>query len=335
MRKGFTKEYAVRMIGILLFLLAAAIVFAKSNSYTLCVINQAIIYFFCSVTVVLQMGLCGQLSFATISFMGVGAFVAGQLAKNYGVTPVLAILLSVVLTGAFSYVVGKLILRLKGMFFVFGTIAIVTIFQTIFQNFKPLSGGPDGLYGLPKMVAFGIKFDNYKKWYWVLLGIALLVAWFVERIRQTSFGRAMMAVRDNEIAAQGMGVDVMSTKLVSFVMGCSIAGLGGALLCFHNGVVSYSLFTFNVQMKFLSMAMLGGVDNILGTAVGTLLIVLLPEWFRALERYMTLIYGIGIIVMMIFMPTGVAGIVKKVIFSIKYKRKSTLKQKEAEANGDA
>ena len=307
------KNHLLKLAIAIVVLALAWIFYFFANDYALTVANSAIIYFFCSVTVVLLLGLCGQLSFVSVSFMGLGAFFAGQLAKNFDINPLLAIPLAIFLTTILAFFLGFLLLRLKGPFFIFGTMALVNIFQTIFQNFRPLSGGPDGLYGIPKLELFGITFDTYRKWFWVLLFCAFLVAVFVKRIRDTSLGRSMMAVRDNEIAAQGMGVNIKQTKLIAFVLSAAIAAFGGALLCFHNGVVSSTLFTFSVQMRFLTMAMLGGINSIIGTAFGTAVVVCLPEFFRVLERYMTLFYGVGTILMMIFMPTGIAGLAKKYI----------------------
>ena len=311
-----TKNKYSMLNQLLVLLISAAAILAfylSADKYVFTVANSAIIYYFCSINVVVLLGLCGQMSFASVTFMGLGAFFAGQLAKNYAVAPWLSIILAVILTTIVSAFFGVLLLRLKGAFFVFGTIALVNMFQVIFQNFKPLTGGPDGLYGIPKLNLFGIVFKSYQQWFWLLLICALLTALFVKRIRDTSLGRAMMAVRDNEIAAQGMGINIYRTKLTAFILSSSLAAFGGALLCFHNGVVSYSLFTFSVQMKFLSMAMLGGINSIVGTAFGTILVACLPELFRVLEQYMTLIYGIGVILMMIFMPTGLAGLWKKSI----------------------
>jgi branched-chain amino acid transport system permease protein len=328
--KNKLKKILPQLILIFVMLALMIVVFYNTNDYYLSIINCTLIYFFCSVTVTLGMGLCGELSFATISFMGLGAFLSGVLARDYSVPPVLAIIAAVILTTLISVVFGLILLRLKGLFFVFGTIALVNIFSVIFQNYKPLTGGPDGLYNIPKLNLFGITFDSYSKWFWLLLILVILVGLFVNRIKNTSLGRAMMAVRDNEIAAQGMGINVYRTKLTAFVLSAMIAAFGGALLCFHNGVVSYSLFTFNVQMKFLSMAMLGGVNSILGTAFGTVLIVVLPEVLQVLQRYMNLIYGIGLILMMVFMPSGLAGVVKSISMKIKYRTK-----KEASDNGNA
>ena len=296
------------LLGIAAIFLVAFLFSRQATNYTYTVINSAIIYYFCSLGVVLMLGFCGQLSFAIISFMGIGAFLAGQLAKNFGVAPWLAIILATCATMIVSLVFGYLLLRLKGAFFVFGTIATVSIFSTIFQNYIPLSGGPNGLFGIPKLVLFGITFNSYSKWFWLLLILAVLCGLLVLRIRSTSLGRSMMAVRDNEIAAQVMGVNVFATKLYAFIISSGIAGFGGALLCFHNGVVSSTLFTFGVQMRFLTMAMLGGISSVPGSALGTLIVICLPEVLRVLQRYMNLIYGIAVVLMMIFMPTGIAGL---------------------------
>lgn len=316
--------------GLLLLILVSLLVFHVDNYY-MTVINVILIYFFCTIGIMVLLGLCGQLSFASISFMGAGAFLTAQLAKNYGFPPLLALICGVLLAGVFSLAIGALLLRLQGSFFIFGTIGFVQMMQTIYQNYQPLSGGPNGIYGIPKLSVLGFRFDSMTKWFFLLLALAVIVALLVQRLRSSALGRSMMAVRDNELAAQSLGVNVYIVKLKAFTISGTIAALGGGLLAFHNGVVSSSLFTFNVQLQFLMMATLGGINSVWGTALGTVLVSLLPELMRPLLRYMQLIYGGSIILLMIFMPTGIAGCIKSVAKRLRAGRKGG--RKHADSGG--
>jgi branched-chain amino acid transport system permease protein len=120
-----------------------------------------------------------------------------------------------------------------------------------------------------------------------------------------------MAIRDDETAAKTLGIDVYKTKVKVFTITGVLAGMSGALLAFHNGVVSASLFTFDLQVKFVTMVMLGGVNSTWGALIGTFLIRLLPEVMRSFAKYMMLVYGICVVLLMIFMPEGIVGIFKK------------------------
>ena len=279
------------------------------NSYYMTVINTAIIYFMAVLGIRLVLGMGGQMSFAAVAFMGFGAFITGQLCKTLGVPSLAALILGTIIGAGFSFLFGVILLRMKGPFFIFGTISLVNIMATIFQNFRPLSGGQDGLFRIPKLNIFGFEFSDLHSWFYLLLFFAVLCALIVQRISATSFGRSLMAVRDDDLAAAVLGVDVYFTKLVAFTIAGAMASLGGGLLAFHNGVVSASLFTFDVQLKFLIMAMLGGIQSTLGAALGTLIVQLMPEVLRPLMNYMNLVYGIGIVLLMIFMPMGITGMI--------------------------
>ena len=139
-----------------------------------------------------------------------------------------------------------------------------------------------------------------------------LCALVVVRLRKTNLGRALSSVRDNEIAAQVMGVNVYKTKVTAFVIAAIFAGLGGALMTHTNHFVGASSFTFDQSTTFVIMAMLGGVTSTPGVFVGTLLITMLPEWLKPLQEYIRLFYGLGVMLLMVFMPMGLAGLYRKI-----------------------
>ncbi len=291
------------------------------NSYYLTVINTAMLYFMAVLGIRLVLGMGGQMSFAAVAFMGLGAFVTGQLCKNYGFNPLIALILGTVIGLVFSMLAGMVLLRMKGPFFIFGTISLLNIMATIFQNFRPLSGGQDGLYGIPKLSIFKFEISSLNQWFYLLLVVSILCALLVQRISKSSFGRSLMAVRDDDLAASVMGVNVYRTKLIAFTIAGGMAALSGGLLAFHNGVVSASLFTFDVQLKFLIMAMLGGIQSTLGSVIGTFIVQMLPEVLRPLLNYMNLVYGIGIVFLMIFMPMGLVGMFQSIRNKIKKSKK--------------
>lgn len=297
-----------RILPILLFLAIYFITPIFASNYVMTIVNMVLIYFLGAIGISLLMGMGGHLSFASISFMGIGAFLAAQMAKTYGINPVLAIVLSVLFTSIFSFLLGLLLLRLSGPFFLFSTIAFAQIMANVFLTFKPLSNGADGVYGIPKMVLFGILFDDLRTWFYLLAVIVVIIALIVERIRRSVLGRSLMSIRDNEVAAKTLGVDVYRTKVIAFVIANAFAALGGAILSFHNDAVSASLFTLEISQRFLVMVMLGGVNSTFGTFLGTSLITALPEWLRPLQQYLNIFFGVGLILMMIYMPMGLTGI---------------------------
>ncbi len=304
-KKKFTPA---RLVMPVLCLLFAVFVPLTANRYQITVINTALLYFLGALGISVMMGMCGQMTFASISFIGIGAYAATQFSKTLGMPTLAALIAAVIFTALVSLVIGMLLLRLSGGYFTFATMGLVNICAALFINVKPLTGGANGIIGIPDLNLFGFEFDSLYKWFFLLLAVCIGCGLIVQRIRKTALGRSMAAVRDNELAAKSLGINCYQVKVISFVIAGAFAGLSGALLAFHNGSVSYALFSFTNATNFVIMVMLGGVNSTIGTFLGTFLVTLMPEVLRPLAGYLVLIQGFMIILMMIFMPMGLAGI---------------------------
>jgi branched-chain amino acid transport system permease protein len=293
------------------------IVPGKLNNYHLTIINMAIIYFIAALEITIMLGMGGSLPLSTVSFIGMSAFFTAQLAKYFGLPTVWAGVLSVAATSLIAYILSIMLVRLTGFYFVFGTLGLSSMMATIFQNYKPLTGGADGISGIPKLNLFGFEFKELSDWFVLLALIAFIAAFITERIRKSSLGRGLMSIRDNPIAAQTLGIDILRTKRIAFTIGATFAALAGTLIAFHNGVVSSSLFTNIVQINLLTMVFLGGVDSTFGALGGAFIVQLLPEVLRPIQDYLRLVYGVLLILLMIFMPMGINGIIKSSLAKIK------------------
>ncbi len=322
------RSFLYKLIPAAVVIVIAILVSRRLNSYIMTLINTALIYFLCVSGHSILLGMGGQLSMCSVTFMGFGGFLAAQLATTYGLPVWLALTLGVIGTTILGWLLGLVLMRLRSGFFVFGTIGLLQIGSTIFTNFRPLSGGPDGIFGLPRLTVFGFTFQTMQAWMILLMFITVIAILLISRIRASSLGRSLMAVRDDEIAAFTLGVNVYRTKVIGFTISCALGGLAGGLLAFHNGVVSGSLFTFNTQLQFIIMTMLGGVNSTIGTLFGTFLVIALPELMRPLANYMTLIYGITVIVLMIFLPMGLGGLAESLYKKAVRARKTAAAGKE-------
>jgi branched-chain amino acid transport system permease protein len=291
------------------------------NTYHMSIINTCLFYFICIVGINVLLGLGGLLGLCSITFMGVGAFVCGRLATTFGWPTVPAFIAGTIAAGIISFLLGIPLLRLKGTFFTFGTIALIFIGNTIFMNWNEMTGGPNGTYGIPPLSIFGMKIDTYFKWFPLLCLIVVLVMFLYSRIKNSSLGRSLMAIRDSEIAALTLGVNVYRTKIIGFTISGALAGFSGALYALHNGVVSASLFTFDVQLSLLMMVMLGGVQHASGSLIGAFLVKVLPELSRVMDKYLNTFYGVMIVLLMIFMPMGITGIYDMVYKALSRKLK--------------
>ncbi len=326
-KNSLNKKTIIMTVLVILFVL---IIPQVTNSYSMTVMNMALIYFIASLGISVMLGMGGQISFATCAFMGFGAFVTSNLSVKFGVSTIPSLLLAVIATAIFSWFMGLILFRLKGSYFTFASIALVQIMWSIYTNFRPFTGGPDGMTRIPKLDFLFYQPKTPVQYFYVLMIFAVICGVLVERIRKTSLGRSLASIRDNEIAAQSLGVNVYRTNVIGFIIAGSFAGLAGALLAHHNTYVSASQFTYEQSLTFVIMVMLGGVASTPGAFIGAMIVTMLPEWLRPLKEYIRFVYGLGIMILMVFMPMGLAGVANSII----NKFKSNKKKKESGVSVD-
>lgn len=305
-----TKSRLFWMIAILIAVAAVVIPLVSSN-YMLRVVNITMITYICVLSMFVIFGMAGQISFAQAGFWGVGAYITAILTVKLQVTPLLALFGSIIGTGLIASILGLALFRLHGHYFGFSTIGVVMILNGLFQNWKPVTGGADGIGGIP---AFGIgsfelasEVNNFH----LILVAVVLVSIVTYILTRSALGRSFMAIRDNEIAAKCMGINSYRTKNIAFTLAAMYCGVAGSLFAFLTSYISATTFTFPQSALYLVMLMLGGYNTLAGPIVGTTLLVLLPEWVRFLQEYILLIYGLGVMVLMVVMPDGLIGGGKK------------------------
>ncbi|GEM_PF-240329 len=300
------------------------------NSYTMMIVNIMLIWTIAAYNISIMLGMGGQLSFAVVSFQGLGAFTCANLCTDrLGLTlpPLLALLSGIAISALVSWLLALCLFRLRGTYFTFSTIAVVQVAWCFFMNNEKLFGGANGISGLRKLVLFGVTFDTYYKWFYFLVPVTLLVAFFVARIRKTQLGRALAAVRDNETAAKTLGVNVYRTKVIGFAIAGAVAGLAGGLYAMHGQFVGADMFNFANATNIIIMAMLGGVNTTPGIFIGSALVTIMPEALRAVQKYLQLCWGIVIVLLMVFMPDGVMGLFSRLATNRK-RRRALLKAKK-------
>jgi len=292
------------------------------------VVDIALIYSLIAYSVSIMLGMGGELSFAGVTFMGGGAFLVANLATGrlgFTTTPLAAFFLIIPVFAVIAFIIGLILLRLKSTFFTFSTIALVQVSYTIYNNYKQLFGGADGISGIPSTVIFGKKLLFYTDWLPYLLVFAVFIGLLVERIRSTQLGRSLASCRDNETAARTLGVNVYLTKVIAFSISGVLAAMAGGLYAMLTKFVSADMFTYASSTKYVIMAMLGGVQSTVGAFFGALVVQVLPQLLKSFEKFFQMFWGIAIVLLMVFMPEGIAGIVK----STRYKMAAKKKEKNA------
>jgi branched-chain amino acid transport system permease protein len=307
------------LVLLLVVALALALPFSLSN-YMLRVCNTTMITYMCVVSLFVIFGMAGQISFAQAGFWGFGAYVSAILTAKLGVSPVLALLASGVGTAAFAAILGLALFRLHGHYFGFATIGVVMILNGLFQNWKPVTGGADGIGNIPSFSIGGFEFASEMSLFYLIATAVIFVSVMTYVIYRSSLGRALMAIRDNEIAAKCMGVNSYRTKVIAFAISGLYCGIAGSLFAFLTSYISATSFTFMQSALYLVMLMLGGYHSLPGPMVGTALLMMLPEWFRFLQEYMLLIYGLGVMLLMVVMPDGLIGGGKQAIEKLRKKK---------------
>lgn len=292
-------------------LVAAGVALAATTSFSGYVHNilmQAVTYSIavCGLTVVL--GLCGQINLAQAAFFGFGAYAVGLGTVDYGLNFWLCLAVGLVAALGFGAFLGASTLRLGGHYLAMVTISFQQILTLVLINWIPVTHGPDGVPRIPRPALF-TRSDVYLALCVAVLGVVGYLVW---HLPETRLGRAMRAVRDNELAAGVTGIDVYRTKVVAFALCALLGALGGGLFAGGFAYVSPDQFSFAESIVFLTMVLLGGVGSPIGAVIGTALLILIPEWLRFLKDIPGLylaIYGLAVILIVVFMPEGIWGFV--------------------------
>ncbi len=254
------------------------------------------------------LGLCGQINLAQAAFFGLGAYAVGLGTSDYHLSYWLCLAAGCVLALLAGALLGMSTLRLGGHYLAMVTISFQQIVTLVMINTIWLTHGPDGVsrIGRPDL------FQSSQSYLAFCVAMLALVGYFVWHLSDTRLGRAMRAVRDNELAAGVVGIDVFRTKVSAFALSAVLGGLAGGLFAGGFAYVSPDQFSFAELVVFLTMSLLGGVASPIGSAIGTGLLILIPEWLRFLKSVPGLylaIYGLSVILIMRYMPDGIWGFV--------------------------
>jgi branched-chain amino acid transport system permease protein len=302
-------------LGEILYALAAVALVAlaatvRTDGYVANILMQAATYAIAVFGLSIVLGLCGQINLAQAAFFALGAYGVGLGTADYHLPFWLCLLAGLALAGAAGAGLGVSTLRLGGHYLAMVTISFQQILTVVLINAIGLTHGPDGVSSIARPAGF----ESGQAFLALVVAVLALSGYFVWRLADTRLGRAMRAVRDNELAAGAAGVDVFRTKLVAFALCALLGGLGGGLFAAGFSYVSPDQFAFSDSIVLLTMALLGGVASPIGSAIGTGLLILIPEWLRFLKSVPGLylaIYGAAVILIVIFMPEGIWGFVRR------------------------
>ncbi len=258
---------------------------------------------------VVVLGYAGQISLAQAAFYGIGAYAVALGTTRWGLNWWLALVLGLAAAALAGAILGAATLKLGGHYLAMVTICFQVIFTLIAQNWVAFTGGPDGISNI-KRPPFVVPLNSAQRYAWFALGALLLTAVLVWWLRNMPLGRSMLAVRENELAAEALGVNTPRVKVIAFTLSAVIGALGGAIYASGFLYISPDSFNFDHAVTFLAMVLVGGTDSVLGGILGASLLTFLPEWLRDLKKIYLVIYGCVIILVIVFMPEGLWGYAK-------------------------
>ncbi len=256
----------------------------------------------------LLMGYAGQVSLGHAAFYGLGAYTSGVLTVKFGFNPWVAFVAGIFVTALIAYVIGLPSLKLKGHYLAMATLGFGIIIQIIFVQWRSLTEGPSGLVDIPGISIGGFKFNTDLRYYYLVWVFAALSILFSFNVVQSRVGRALMALNKKEIGAEAMGVNTAKYKVQIFVLSAIYASVAGSLYTHYITFLSPEGFTFLFSVLILVMAVFGGLTNIWGGVVGAISLTILPEFLRAYQDYDIIVYGLILIMVMMFMPNGILGL---------------------------
>jgi branched-chain amino acid transport system permease protein len=277
----------------------------SSAPYFMRTVTVIVLYVVLALSLNIVIGFAGQLSIGHAAFYAVGAYTTAILTVMLHVNFFIAMIASALVAGLFGLLLGTPTLRLKGDYLAIVTIGFCEILRLVLINWISLTRGPAGIPGIPSPSLFGLKLSSPGAYYYLILAIAVLTVILSQRLLNSRLGRGLIAVRDDEIAAEAMGVNPTFLKILAFVLGAMIAGVAGSFFASFVHYVNPDNFNYMESVVILTMVVLGGVGSIPGVVVGAIILAALPELLRDIASYRYAIYGILLVMMMIIRPKGI------------------------------
>lgn len=294
---------------ILAGLVIVVLPFLLGEGYNLHLLIMATIFAIVAVGLDITVGYAGLLSLGHAAFFGIGAYTSALLFLHYGVPMWGGLIGGGALAGLAAFLLGYLVLNVRGHRFVISTVAFAEIVRLVAYNWTDLTHGQRGLPGVLAPVIHlpwggNIDFGTKTAFFFLAVVIAAACIGIMWRIVRSPIGDAFVAMRENENLAESVGIDARRHAILAFTIGGFFAGVGGSLYAHYVGYVGPDLFYFSYTTIFLVMVVTGGMGTVIGPVIGALVFTLLPEYLRVAEGYRLIFFGTILVLVMLFLPNG-------------------------------
>jgi len=305
------KIFVPALIAISAFTLVFPFIFSL---YQTNIMVTGLIYVMLGLGLNIVVGLAGLLDLGYVAFYAVGAYAYALLNYHYGLGFWAVLPIAAFLGALFGIILGFPVLRLRGDYLAIVTLGFGEIIRLILENWNEFSFGPSGIANISRPSFFGMHFSVHHATiylYYIMIGLVIFTVFVVNRLQDSRIGRAWIALREDEVACQAMGIDKRATKLNAFALGATWAGMAGAIFAAKTTFINPASFTIWESVNILCIVVLGGMGSITGVIIGAFVLILLPEYLRAFSEYRMLIFGAMLVLMMVFRPGGIISDVRR------------------------
>lgn len=277
-------------------------------------INNVLLLYIVSLGLNISLGLTGMSNMCQAAFWGVGAYTAAIMTLRFSIPFLPAVVIGTVLSALLGMVMGLLSTRIKGIYFAILTIGFALFFSLVLQNWPSVTGGGTGLKNVPKPDFFFFSVTTRRELYYMLLVFCALATWFYVSVANSKYGKSMIAIKFNEVAAELLGVDVVKRKVLAMGLSSGLAGMSGALVGYTIGVVTPAQFLYGAGLTFILILILGGSGTVLGVGIGSVFMVFLPKMLEPMKFWSTAVYGVLVALCIMVLPGGLVSLLLRIPF---------------------
>jgi branched-chain amino acid transport system permease protein len=305
--------------------IAALIIAPMSlNRYGLFILSQWAVMTIAAMGLNLTLGYAGQVSLAQGAFVGIGAY-AAAIMTSHGMPLVAGLAVAILLCFAIGWILGYPALRVQHHYLAFVTLAFSTLAFLVFRNESWLTNGIYGISNIPRPNFFGYPTNRPLPFYYICLGSLGLVSLAIWWLIRSPWGRAFVALRENPVRALSLGIDTRRYTLMAFAIGSALGGVAGTLYAPLTQYIDPVPFNLSLSLDLLMMVIVGGAGFFFGPFLGAMIAVLLPEWLRFTQGYYLMLYAVAVIILLIYSPTGILGILDRYLTERRTKAASALR----------
>ncbi len=318
--KTVRKIYLKSRLWLLLVILCVLPVILPTQ-YAMHVANLSLIYAIMSLSLNLLTGCTGLFSVGHVAFYGIGAYTSALLTTKLGIPVWIGFIAAGCVAALCSLILGLPSIRLKGLFLAVSTLAFGEITYQVLLNWRNVTNGSSGVIAIPSPAIGGFAFDTYQKFYYLILLTLIVAVILSKNLIHSRAGRALLSIRESESASAAMGVNTTKYKIMVFMCSSFFAGLAGALYAHEVHYISPDSFKAAESTSVLAMMVVGGIGHIPGSILGGVVLTVIPELLRSFGDIRLVLYGAAIVIIVVFAPSGIGGLLDRIDDAILGKRK--------------